>query len=93
MELSDEKVLESLLRDWEKQTLNQKPARVRAPAELPPTIYEAPARKSMSRRCRCGACYQCRENARWERIFQAKFADPDYYSRRSVPHISPLTDA
>lgn len=33
------------------------------------------------KRCRCGKCPACTENARWERIFQEKFADPDYYKR------------
>ena len=29
--------------------------------------------------CSCGACARCRDNARWERIFNEKFADPSYY--------------
>jgi hypothetical protein len=33
------------------------------------------------RRCACGTCTTCIENARWERIFREKFADPDYYTR------------
>jgi len=32
-------------------------------------------------RCRCGNCTTCQDAARWERVFQEKFADPDYYSR------------
>jgi hypothetical protein len=47
-------------------------------------------RASPSRRCVCGSCYTCRENARWERIFQEKFADPTYYDRRTVSFRSPL---
>ena len=31
------------------------------------------------RRCGCGGCKLCVENARWERIFDERFADPDYY--------------
>jgi hypothetical protein len=31
-------------------------------------------------RCLCGSCSTC-QDARWERVFQEKFADPDYYSR------------
>ena len=38
-----------------------------------------------SRRCRCGICAACIENARWERIFQEKFADPDYYAHSRLP--------
>ena len=41
-------------------------------------------------RCQCGQCRQCTEDARWERIFAAKFADPDYYTRPSVQYQSPL---
>ena len=29
--------------------------------------------------CKCGKCGICKDNARWERIFQEKFADPEYY--------------
>ena len=49
----------------------------RGPSE---TVYAAPTAKS-GRRCHCGVCAQCQQNARWERIFQEKFADPDYGSR------------
>ena len=38
-------------------------------------------------RCRCGKCGPCEDAARWERIFQEKFADPEYYTRR-VPRQS-----
>jgi hypothetical protein len=35
-----------------------------------------------SKRCRCGACAVCRDNARWERIFQEKYGqqEREYYS-------------
>jgi hypothetical protein len=92
MELSDEKVLEALLRDWEPRTSNKKSAPVRGSSASPKAIYEAPAKKSGFRRCQCGVCRTCEETERWERIFQTKFADPDYYARRSVPHVSPLAD-
>jgi hypothetical protein len=42
-------------------------------------------------RCRCGACDHCAENARWERIFEQKFADPDYYAPRILRRDSTLT--
>jgi hypothetical protein len=42
-------------------------------------------------RCQCGRCQQCLDNARWERIFAEKFADPNYYTRRVVRYTSPLT--
>jgi hypothetical protein len=37
-------------------------------------------------RCRCGSCRSCQENARWERIYNEKFADPMYYTPR-VPSL------
>ena len=33
-------------------------------------------------RCKCGSCHACVENGRWDRIFNEKFADPEYYSER-----------
>lgn len=39
---------------------------------------------------RCGRCLRCRDNARWERIFREKFADPTYYDERLVKYSSPL---
>jgi hypothetical protein len=36
-------------------------------------------RQRQSRRCECGICARCRDNARWEIIFNEKFADPAYY--------------
>lgn len=42
--------------------------------------------------CVCGICNQCLDNARWERIFAEKFADPDYYAPRATRLVSPLTD-
>jgi hypothetical protein len=44
-----------------------------------------------SKRCRCGHCAVCRDNARWERIFQEKFGqqERDYYSQeRRVAGVS-----
>ncbi len=92
MELSDERVLELLLADCEKRTLRKSS---RLPAPVPPleSAYQPPARRSEARRCHCGICGRCAENARWERIFDAKFADPDYYTRPlHVSHGSPLAD-
>jgi hypothetical protein len=44
-----------------------------------------PARATKGRRkCECGTCPRCLENARWERIFSEKFADAEYYKPRSV---------
>jgi len=43
--------------------------------------------------CRSGKCPGCIENARWERLFQQKLADPHYYDRRQkLWSVSPLTE-
>ena len=42
--------------------------------------------------CRCGQCGTCIDNARWERIFKEKFADPLYYVRKQVRNASPIAD-
>jgi hypothetical protein len=42
------------------------------------------------KRCRCGACPRCQEEARWERIFNERFADPNYYTRRPAQFGSSL---
>jgi hypothetical protein len=46
--------------------------------------YVAPIRQQRIRRCKCGVCKFCQEEARWERIFKEKFEDPTYYSRGTV---------
>ena len=51
---------------------------------------DAPPR-DRRRRCRCGVCTQCLDNARWERIFQEKFADPTYYTVRWLRRDSTLS--
>lgn len=52
------------------------------------SVYQPPVQKS--RRCHCGICSGCKENARWDRIFAEKFADPSYYSDLTVRRGSPL---
>jgi hypothetical protein len=47
-------------------------------------------RRLRGRHCECGQCALCLENARWERIFRQKFADPEYYEPRLVCQSSPL---
>lgn len=39
-----------------------------------------PAKTRRKGRCKCGACRQCLDDAKWERIFAEKFADPNYYT-------------
>ena len=48
------------------------------------------ASKGRRIRCKCGLCGQCLDDARWERIFAEKFADPNYYTRRRMHIASPL---
>ena len=40
--------------------------------------------------CRCGACATCADEARWERIFNEKFACPAYYGERHLQNWSTL---
>jgi len=47
-------------------------------------------RASAPRRCRCGTCFHCKDNARWERIFNEKFAGPNYYQQRNLTQGSSL---
>jgi hypothetical protein len=55
---------------------------------------EKQAKKSRNSQkdCRCQRCPACIDNARWERIFQEKFADPTYYARKLGRHSSPIAD-
>lgn len=77
--------------------VNRPGRRKRSSARLPvirpntPAVYCAPAAKSNGKRnCRCGQCGDCLENARWERVYQAKFADPDYYGGLRMRNMSPI---
>ena len=56
----------------------------RAPA---PRTYQP----RMRTRCECGQCPSCVEAARWERIYQEKFADANYYRRSELRYASPLS--
>ncbi len=42
--------------------------------------------------CLKGDCPTCLDNARWERVFREKFADPFYYSRKPGRSGSPISD-
>jgi hypothetical protein len=69
--------------------LNEPRARKDTAATIVKTQLAQPVQKSR-RRCRCGHCPRCVDNARWERIFEAKFADPNYYSPRPMRHESSI---
>jgi hypothetical protein len=56
----------------------------------PPTDGIQRRRAYRSRPCSCGTCSRCQDNARWNKVFDEKFADPSYYGRISVRHNSSL---
>jgi len=50
------------------------------------------SRKDNPQACDCGQCGRCLENARWERIYQQRFLDPEYYAKTRIRLSSPLAD-
>jgi hypothetical protein len=64
------------------------PGRVRVHGDV--RHYSEPVNKGRKMRCKCGRCQQCLDDARWERIFAEKFADPTYYNRPLTRLKSPL---
>jgi len=65
-----------------------KPSRIRGQSAR----GSVPAKRSKLRRCACGKCRTCLDNARWESVFQRKFADPNYYSLHPPRHQSSLSE-
>lgn len=65
----------------------RQPRKAPAQARMPAI---ARGRISNRRGCQCGTCSKCLDNARWDRIFREKFADPDYYKPKPVPFGSSL---
>jgi hypothetical protein len=57
---------------------------------LAPAIRPVIVPRSKQRRCDCGLCQRCKDNARWDRIFNEKFADPTYYSSVVIRRSSTL---
>jgi hypothetical protein len=64
-------------------------SRHRAPAVANPKPVRVIKTPGCVRGC---TCRRCSENARWERIFQEKFADPSYYSYPTTRNGSSLSD-
>ena len=85
MELASQEMIATLLREAARTA----PVRVPRGSGMD---YAQPGRRAERRRvrCRCGQCRQCLDDARWNRIFAEKFADPEYYTRRQVRCASPL---
>jgi hypothetical protein len=79
MELADPRTIEELLATHARISVARQARRRRSMA--PPTGNPA-AHYPKVKRCRCGACPRCREEARWDRIFNERFADPNYYKAR-----------
>lgn len=75
MELASPLVIESLIA----QNGPRRIARPRATLADP-----VPTRVSRRRGCTCGICRHCIENARWDKIFNEKFADPNYYRPKPI---------
>ena len=71
MELADDRSIRDIL--------NGRPPRPRRVL----VATSRPGRKTT--RCKCGQCPQCLDDTKWERVFNEKFADPDYYTDRLGP--------
>ena len=86
LELSQVNVIEQLLAG------SHTPAIVRSQGTaISAHPIHLPKRLKMSR-CRCGVCRVCAEEARWEKVFREKFADPTYYGDRPPRFSSPLAE-
>jgi hypothetical protein len=57
---------------------------------MPRGPERSPSHGQQRQHCKCGRCRWCLENARWDRIFNEKFADPAYYADPVCKHSSPL---
>ena len=87
MELASQDLIATLLLD----AVRTRPVRSqRGGAQMDGSRPGGKAAERRRPRCHCGQCRQCIDDARWERIFVEKFADPEYYTRRHVRCTSPL---
>jgi hypothetical protein len=80
MELCDSSVLENFMTRLPRPRMHRM-----SPVDGPPQ-----GKRRLASRCSCRQCPTCVDSARWERIFQEKFADPHYYEPRLVRHTSSL---
>ena len=79
MELADPRMIEELLATHARISSARQ---VRKKRCSPPEAEMAASRCPKVKRCRCGTCQRCQEEARWDRIFNERFADPNYYKDR-----------
>lgn len=79
MELADPRMIEELLATHARICSARQDRKKRS---LAPPVGNLVARCPKVKRCHCGTCPRCREEARWDRIFNERFADPDYYKNR-----------
>ena len=78
MELADPRILEELLAAHAKISRGRPAHHKKQPIQARTSTMACPKVK----RCHCGVCQRCKEEARWDRIFNERFADPDYYKQR-----------
>jgi hypothetical protein len=86
MELASQDLIAQLLHDAAQIGVARARRGDRMVMPLPERRTTSPRRP----RCHCGECRQCQDDARWDRIFREKFADPEYYTRCQVRCGSPL---
>lgn len=53
----------------------------------------APKGRAQCRSCGCAVCGRCRDNARWTRVYDEKFAAPSYYHDLKLRYNSSLAGA
>jgi hypothetical protein len=73
-----------------KNSLRQKTSVAAPPSAIPVKAQSAQPGVERRQYCRCSECKWCRDNARWDRIFAEKFADPNYYGTLRVRYSSSL---
>jgi hypothetical protein len=88
MELADPRMIEELMATHARISGARQVRRKRC--SPPPAASMEAARCPKVKRCRCGTCARCVEEARWERIFNERFADPNYYKNRPTTFGSSL---
>jgi hypothetical protein len=82
MELADPRMIEELMATHARISSARQVRKKRCDSPAPAGDMTAATRCPRVKRCRCGTCPRCREEARWDRIFNERFADPNYYKER-----------